>query len=63
MPSRFIRSASIKVSTDGTDGVRHCAVVMELLPVSLEEIVAKRAAASPSPRPFGAATLRSMAAG
>ena len=43
------------------DGAGHVAIVMELLPVSLEELVASRAAATPTPRPFGARYLAGLA--
>lgn len=40
-------------------GVPHCALVMELLPVSLEQVIVARASAGP--RPFGLGMLRAVA--
>lgn len=68
---RSLSSASIVkfvhlATNHGIGGVGHCAIVMELLPVSLEGLITRRTAAAaaarlPSPRPFGAAALGSIA--
>ena len=56
---RFVH-ASAALAVPALGGLPHCAIVMELLPDSLESLIERRAACAP-PKPFGVGRLALMA--